>query len=65
MKRWLVGDVWETGQWTFDCLTVTESEKMPEEWRVLQNKGGVHRCSNYRALMLMSHTMKYTMGKTG
>ncbi|MBN3291679.1 YTX2 protein, partial [Polypterus senegalus] len=37
---------------------------MPEEWRrsilvsTFKNKGDVHRCSNYRNIKLISHTMK-------
>ncbi|KAK3510507.1 hypothetical protein QTP70_009142 [Hemibagrus guttatus] len=37
---------------------------MPEEWRrsvlvpIFKNKGDVQRCSNYRRIKLMSHTMK-------
>ncbi|KAK3534319.1 hypothetical protein QTP86_014230, partial [Hemibagrus guttatus] len=43
---------------------VLESERMPEEWRrsvlvpIFKNKGDVQRCSNYRGIKLMSHTMK-------
>ncbi|KAK3507722.1 hypothetical protein QTP70_034827, partial [Hemibagrus guttatus] len=43
---------------------VLESERMPEEWRrsvlvpIFKNKGDVQSCSNYRGIILMSHTMK-------
>ena len=41
-----------------------ESEGMPEEWRdsalvpMFKNMGDVQRCSNYRGIKLISHTMK-------
>ena len=43
---------------------VSESERMPEEWRrsvlvpIYKNKGDMQSCGNYRGIKLMSHTMK-------
>ena len=43
---------------------IFRANKMPEEWRrsilvpIFKNKGGVHSCTNYRGIKLMSHTMK-------
>lgn len=43
--------------------TVLENERIPEEWRnsvlvpIFKNKGDVQRCSNYRGINLMSHTV--------
>ncbi|KAK3561446.1 hypothetical protein QTP86_002827 [Hemibagrus guttatus] len=63
-------EVWKClGESAVEFLTslfnrVLESEKMPEEWRrsvlvpIFKNKGDVQRCSNYRGIKLMSHTMK-------
>jgi hypothetical protein len=40
------------------------SDKMPDEWRksklvpIFKNKGDVQKCTNYRGIKLMSHTMK-------
>ncbi|KAK3556890.1 hypothetical protein QTP70_022395 [Hemibagrus guttatus] len=63
-------EVWKClGEAAVEFLTslfnrVLESERMPEEWRssvlvpIFKNKGDVQRCSNYRGIKLMSHTMK-------
>ncbi|KAK3517653.1 hypothetical protein QTP70_014779 [Hemibagrus guttatus] len=63
-------EVWKClGEAAVEFLTslfnrVLESEKMLEEWRrsvvvpIFKNKGDVQSCSNYRGIMLMSHTMK-------
>ncbi|KAK3506948.1 hypothetical protein QTP70_031706 [Hemibagrus guttatus] len=63
-------EVWKClGEAIVEFLTslfnrVLESERMPEEWRrsvlvpIFKNKGDVQSCSNYRAIKLMSHTMK-------
>ena len=43
---------------------VSESERMPEEWRrsvlvpINKNKGDIQSCGNYGGIKLMSHTMK-------
>ncbi|KAK3567231.1 hypothetical protein QTP86_015063, partial [Hemibagrus guttatus] len=63
-------EVWKClGEAAVEFLTglfnrVSESERMPEEWRrsvlvpIFKNKGDVQSCSNYRGIKLMSHTMK-------
>ena len=61
-------EVWEClGESALKFLTklynrTMESERMPDEWRVLipifKNKGDVQSCSNYRGIKLISHTMK-------
>jgi len=46
----------------FQCYFRTA--KMPREWRfstvilLYKNKGGIQDCNNYRAIKLLSHTMK-------
>ena len=43
---------------------IFRSNKMPDEWRksklvpIFKNKGDIQKCTNYRGIKLMSHTMK-------
>lgn len=61
--------VWRSpGERTVDFLTrlfntMMETKRMPEEWRrgvlvPIFNKRNLQTCSNYRAIRLMSHTIK-------
>lgn len=61
--------VWRSpGERTVDFLirlfnTMMETKRMPKEWRrgvlvPIFNKRNLQTCSNYRAIRLMSHTIK-------